>query len=504
MSTEYRALLTESGVCVNPARDMKPEVSGVGLNYVLRFMYRAPLNFYGRWDDQGYDLGIVSRDPDDSVEFGRRTAVQLMQCRSGFIIHAPCYSLLEQLFSPEDVPVARLMEILWSCSTITCSLNVLDWGHEYGGTFTKYGPVEGDSEFVFRDPWTVFKDGKSLGKFVRRARFNDKRKKRQLLERSPAVMSGDAAPNHLSRLSLEILELIAVQLRTSDVLALSQVSKVLARAIPSGFGQSFWRSRFQPTFELGYMFEANMSNEPLNWRWLYFRCREIAPFTPELKNRMRIWKLLQLPVSELVALGWSGDPSLRPLNIGWHQLKWGRRGGLLRLHETPGSEILDFGEGCKEFYVQRTALPGDICQLIVTTIRVGAAPFVSGLRFVTEEGPDICLGYTRGGEKKYLDVVNGLKTPTGLRGFDLSVGHRGIHGLRAISQDGKCSEWAGLRHSQLRPKHLVVSKDAVIGLEAGFDLRLIWLAAITGIQNGPAFNCGRQIKRGKPDMSITS
>ncbi|EFE41480.1 hypothetical protein TRV_03785 [Trichophyton verrucosum HKI 0517] len=500
-----------------------PEVSGVSRNNAPHFIYRAPPNFDDRWDDPEDDLEDASLDPEDEVVFNMHIRVP-MRCRSGFIIHASCYSLLEQFFSPGEVPIARLMDLFWSCPILGCGMSTLDWGHEYGGAcrVKEHYPweqrvvkVEGSrifykpdisEPFFLRDPWEALKDDKRVKALVRRARLNDKRKKRRMVERSTAPISGYAEPNCLTSLTLELLELIIVQLPTVDALALSQASKGLARIIPSNLGQSFWRSRFQPDLELGYAFEANKTNCLLDWKWLYFKFRDLTRFEPGLKNRKRIWKLIRSPISELAALGWSGDTSLRPLNIEKNQLRWTEGRGVIHPMESecpdyPDMKSRDFQDGCKEFYTQLTAIPDDIHQIIATTVVAGEAPFVSGLRFITKGGPDICLGYTRGGERQYLDIVGGSAKSTGLKGFALSVGQKGIHGLRAISQDGRCSESAGLTHKLLEPQYLVVPKR-IISLEAGFDGFKMVRLAIAEYQ--PNSSQGNQPPRKKRKTELVS
>ncbi|KAK2865361.1 hypothetical protein FQN49_003658 [Arthroderma sp. PD_2] len=455
---------------------MRPEVSGVGLlNHDPRSPYKAPRGFSERWDDVGYTFPT-----EDEVQLMMFITIP-SSSRYGFIVHDSCYSLLEEFFKPREVPVSRLLDLCWSCPFL--QLNVLDWGHDYGGyiVMTDHHPWEDqgialrqplryEDEHMYEDPW----NSSEVEEILQQGQL-DLPKGLGLDSLSSIETDGPVLSNCLTRLPIEILEHIVTCLHVEDAIALSQTSKGLIRSIPSGLGQSFWASRFQPPFELGFVFEANYAKERLDWKSLYFKFMKVVPSSTELRNRKRIWNIIQSPLSELACLRWGGDSTLRPLSADKAQLRWEEARGRLKpmtcdkVHDEQGPvSCLGFRDGCKEFYTQRTAVPGLISQVVITTVSTGNAPFITGLRFIPLEGPDICLGYTEGGKKSYLDTFDKSMKANSIRGFVVSAGSKGIQGLRVIIHARKFSKWVGLSDRRLKPHRLVVP-GSIVGLEAGFD-----------------------------------
>ncbi|KAI1211804.1 uncharacterized protein F4807DRAFT_376848 [Annulohypoxylon truncatum] len=97
----------------------------------------------------------------------------------------------------------------------------------------------------------------------------------------------------------ELIMLVLACLPSKDVCKLRLISRYVADlSSPMLLDQKFWSSRFDPEFEMGFVF-AGLSKprpiEPANWRTLYFKAK--AALRSEmfygLKNRRRIWHIFQ-------------------------------------------------------------------------------------------------------------------------------------------------------------------------------------------------------------------
>jgi hypothetical protein len=97
------------------------------------------------------------------------------------------------------------------------------------------------------------------------------------------------------KLAPEIIFQILTYLFLVDIRRAALASPWVALwAIPTRLPQSFWHSRFQDGFELG--FASSRSHDPhSDWRKLYFAITNVLrdpTRCPSLSNRKRIWKIL--------------------------------------------------------------------------------------------------------------------------------------------------------------------------------------------------------------------
>ena len=268
----------------SPPDFLEPKVSGVGLNHDPDGgFYIVPSSYNARWDDEGYQFPAT-----DELPMMRQGT---WNGRHGFILHTVCYSLLQEFFHPKGVPVARLLEICKSCPFQYLGLS---WGHDYGGIVClkdlyPWEDLEMDLEqpgfhlHQRADPWNI-PESKEL---LRGAQLGLPKK---LKINSTALTPTDSAvlSNCFTRLPFEILGYIVTYLPTDEVRTLAQTSKELAMLIPSRLELSFWASRFQPPFELDFLFEAQKYGDKLDWRSLYFGVRKAMDCSPGLQNRKRI------------------------------------------------------------------------------------------------------------------------------------------------------------------------------------------------------------------------
>ena len=403
--------------------------------------------------------------------------------RNDFLVHTHCCSLLERFFHPKAIPLARLVEACRSCTVYKGWQGCLIWGpnHDYGGIKSlrseypwEETKISGDlvRQRHPQDPWDI----PELIRYLQRSRLDaltqdkPKRSKRARgtkwghAKRHPAKLSilGDGVSNYFTKLPLEILEYILACTPTDAVKSLGRASKELKMIIPSKLGQYFWASRFQAPFECGFVFEAQTYEHGVDWKSLYFKMKSARSL--RLKNRCRIWRLIY-SLSELLCIQWSGSQALIPLDKEGSKRKWKEVHGDLQLpkKDQERSEFRLY-QGCLQLYSQSTSIPTPLHHVVVSTIGLGSATYITGLRFITNQGSEVCLGYTKGRELS-------LET-TRIEGIIVAVGSRGIHALRFITPTGQLSKWFGDPDGVLKTRRLAAYKP-ITALKAGFDLSLL-------------------------------
>ena len=385
-----------------------------------------------------------------------------------------CYSLLQKIFYPHEVPVARLLDV---CESFPFQRLGLSWGHDYGGIVrvdqeNHYPWEDQDIDVVEQpelahdpaDPWNV----PELLELLQDVHLGRQTKRNTTLRKLTLTYS-TILSNCFTRLPFEILQKIVTHLPTNEVRALSRTSKELATIIPSGLGQSFWASRFRDPFELDFIFEAKSYRDRLDWRELYFGIMKIMRCSLGLQNRKRIWDLIRSPISHLVRLRWSGDSALHPFDANQDQSRWKEvHGNLQPLIRLPGTG--KWSVGCKRFRTQHVSIPTSLRQIRVSTALIGNAIYVTGIRFILREGLDVCLGYTGERDQSSPDTIDQLVNTASVQGFILAVGSRGIQAVQFITWTGQLSPWFGSPDGLPKTRRLGVCKP-ITALEAGFDVR---------------------------------
>jgi hypothetical protein len=182
--------------------------------------------------------------------------------------------------------------------------------------------------------------------------------------------------------------------------------------------------------------------------------------SPRLQNRQRIWGLIQ-QLSELICLQWKGNEALLPLDRD-NEPKWKEVHGVLQTPQRVLHRLESwFGLGCCRLYSQITLIPTLLRRIVIFTISIGTVIYITGLRFISNQGTNICLGYI-GGRGFSLET-------TGLQGFIVAVGSRGIHAIQLITPMG-LSQWFGNPKGVPITRRLVSYKP-IKALKAGFDVR---------------------------------
>jgi hypothetical protein len=390
--------------------------------------------------------------------------------RHNFIMHASCYSLFAQALHPEPLPVARLLEACRSCLMEDGPFRRLSWGpgHSYGGILNLINAYPWDEPHYFggmmprcrfEDPWNLPELRRHLQDSQLDSSITQSEETRWPTNRT----IGDTTSNCFIRLPLEILGLILAYTPTDGVKSLARTSKELNIIIPSKLGQSFWASRFQDPFEHGLVFEAYMCKHKLDWKSLYFSITKDT--SPRLQSRRRIWGLIQ-SLCAIIHLQWKDDQGLLPLNEDKNKLRWKEvRGFIQQPAKDEKKPCIWFRHGCIRLYSQSTSIPTCLCRIIVSIVLIGSVTYITGLRFIFSQGTraEICLGYSNGRELS-------LET-TGLQGFIVAVGSRGIHAIQFVTPTKQLSQWFGDPKGIPKTRRLMSYKP-ITAIKAGFDVRL--------------------------------
>jgi hypothetical protein len=453
----------------------EPRLSGVGLfPDAGNDLFTVPSLFHVRWDDEALSHS-------EKLRLTQRSENNI--CGYAFILHLSCSTLLQEFFGPKPIPVARLVEVFKSCpiQSNCCGMG-LNWGHDYGGCIpldnlhpweekdfdnSSSFDNEGQYQYVKADPWTVL----NLSKLIQRASVANQSnpnlkilglKQRKLLDKKTADDS--MIPNCLTNLPVEILGIIMEYIPTPDVKSLAQASTGLKIIVPSRLGQSFWASRFAFASEFEFVFEARKHRGNLDWRWLYFEIVKILRHDQGLKNRRRVWRILQSSsLLELLSLRWSGDQTLLPVNQNANELRWKTVHGSL-LQRT------DFATRCQTTYTQQTLIPTFLRQVTISYILVGDTTYITGVSFISNEGQRVCVGYTAKGKSSLNLIDQAIDiSMASIQGFILAVGSKGIHALQLVTSKDQTSQWFGCPKGLPKTLRLVTSTP-ITALEAGFDV----------------------------------
>ncbi|KXJ94148.1 hypothetical protein Micbo1qcDRAFT_41691 [Microdochium bolleyi] len=110
----------------------------------------------------------------------------------------------------------------------------------------------------------------------------------------------ESASDPFSRFPYEVSMIVFMYLSSTDFCMVRLASRPAARiGVPQQLPQAFWRSRFYPDSELGFVFAMASQQEvaaQTDWRLLYFKARATlseSELFPGFRNRQRIWLCLQ-------------------------------------------------------------------------------------------------------------------------------------------------------------------------------------------------------------------
>jgi len=233
-----------------------------------------------------------------------------------------------------------------------------------------------------------------------------------------------------SRLPWEILEEIAIMLPTVDALKLRLASASYLCLLSSG---TFWASRFRGSHERGCLFEKSRNRDITDWLSLY-RLTSPATYSPGLRIRQRIWNLIR-PLNYLTRLSIA-----KPLDDCYACPKlasgeWIEISGDLRPERLVSQWRPSYG-GCHILGSHALLVPRQLSRVAITISSIGNPRYISGIRFISEQGADSCVGYISEDDEVMCEV-------TDLRGLRVAMSSRGIRALQLLGEDMSSSEWIG-------------------------------------------------------------
>lgn len=334
--------------------------------------------------------------------------------------------MLQEAARPDRVSLERVLDVCRSLP-VPRHLPAPSWGHDFGGAAVDrvfHFPWKDRSSLRdFEDQDPVFGEDPHLAALVDRLLVEGPRQAPAWgLTAAPTRV--DLGTDSFQSLPGELCAAIAMLLPTADVLR----ARLATHAFwPVFYSQQFWESRFKPSGDRAWLFEARRQ-PPKDWRALYRRKNQVLP--PGLRNRQRIWALSR-QVLDLVALAWNDLPPDLPgmwlsdsaLHAPNHRVEVA---GLLF---TKGDRDYPwFHNGCRLVRTQSVAVPDDLARLSVDTAAFGDGVYIVGLSLTTVTGAHVRLGYSSAARRS-VDISQ-------LQGLRLAVGSRGIQGLQCTTGSG--------------------------------------------------------------------
>ena len=398
--------------------------------------------------------------------------------RYGFVFHEACWSLLEQSFYPEQVPVVQLYEV---CR----SLPIPTWwqGGGWGYTFGGHKCIDNHAFNFWKNKASPFHSDQNQGLSPWAKDPCVALEIKSLLEEAPDDQPLEACPSWpasgsddlFSIVPQEIRDNITSRLPTADVCRLRLASRAFVYTFSS---QQFWRSRFQKGGERAWLGEIQGLPKVSNWRWLYRRT-STALLPPALLNRQRVSGLIN-QIQEILRLKWNECGGLSLVSqvsaTRWREVS-------AELRPCPGLSRFEFDKGYREFHTRSIHIAEQLAQVSFSILVLNRISHVTGMRVTAADGTALSIGYSS-------DQTWCSASVTSLNGFKLAIGSRGVQGIQVIHGDGTPSQWFGSPDKAPRTHRLVCSKG-ISALEAGFDVSAIHQPHDShrlthpGIQDGP-------------------
>jgi hypothetical protein len=287
---------------------------------------------------------------------------------------------------------------------------------------------------------------------------------------NPTASSSQALGIGRIPLPEELCTVIAMYLPTTDVLR----ARLASRSFWSVFyNQQFWKSRFGASADRSWLFEARNISSLRDWRWLYRRTN-VVHIGPGLRNRQRIWRLLQ-GLLDISALVWNELPPVLPamwspdIVIRATDRRVDSTGGFCR-DQHAANRTLD--NGCRQFRSQRIAVPDNLARLSVYALAFGDREYITGMTLTAVAGDTIRLGY-RSSSEHSVELSQ-------LWGFRLAMGSRGLQALKCITGPGGLeAPWLGSLEDVPRTERLA-AMERVVGLEVGIDVSASYIFITLG------------------------
>ncbi|CAG8951381.1 hypothetical protein HYFRA_00007293 [Hymenoscyphus fraxineus] len=430
-------------ICGVPIHDYDASTSGSWSDQ-FRVIYRNPSGCFisgvGCREDNRETTWDAPSDPDlrwdDERSHGSLIDVQVMKQpvdddQHGFVLHEACWKLLETAFPSilAEIPLKRLIDIFESLPFPVSSKSAY-WGHDYGKLIMD---IEEQGLYPWEEFYLADTYQPEAGDYVNANPYDVPDLPASLSMRTeyPPELSVSSQPenkNLFSKLPVELLENIALNLPTESALSLRLVSKVF---FPLLYNQAFWASRFEANGDRDFVFETwgrrNSADDMIDWLSLY-RLTSFTHCSPGLKNRRRIWSLVQ-PLIETIDLSPAETLDTVSEDHDHTSLEWTKVDGALTTRYP-------FKNGCRLFDTRVGRVCKDLSKIAFSLSTVGTICYISGIRLISRSGSNVCLGLISKTNEIILEV-------TTLRGFILAMGSMGLHALQVIQEDSRVSKWVG-------------------------------------------------------------
>lgn len=350
-----------------------PKDNRSSITTTLNLKNRVPPDYAVRWNDVRYDFPIH-----DELTVIRRYGAY---GEHGLFFHEACWSLLQEAYHPEAIPLARLLEV---CKSLPFPLRGtgVDLGHDYGGLVLfdnqNHCPWEGrlierhDDSITCRhakeNPFDVLEIQRLLKEPPQCPPCWEK-----LSSSRPISKKKKKKRDDFAKLPWEIREEIALYLPTTDILNFRRASTAFSRIFSS---QTFWASRFKANADRGFLFGSRHTKKSRDWNSLYRRTINVYS-PPGLQNRKRIWGLI-LSLMDILSMRWDDPLRLRLSELKGAGLIWSEIIGDL-MHEHPGEQYRVFNKGCRLFNRQNTFTPDLLRQIAFSVVPVGSTEYIAGI-----------------------------------------------------------------------------------------------------------------------------
>ena len=347
--------------------------------------------------------------------------------RHGFILHDACWHILEKTCEPDVIPLGRL---LLMCESLPFPLRTggVSWGHTYGQLFA----LDTKSHYPWHEQFHPPTENTLALSCARENPFEISELRGTLSNPAlPPTARNIVTPGRscFDKLPWEIREMVAALLPTNDALNLRFACKSFLYIY---YSAKFWSSRFQIDSERGFVFEFRGCRDVATLRSLY-RATALSHRSLALRNRQRIWYLGRQLLR--IARQSREDHADNQKTSIMASKEWIRLNGDER-NEGLTTSWEPFERGCRSIDTVTIATPTRLNKIGITVISLGALSYITGIRLLADEGPNMCVGYQSDGD----EILHPLR---GLRGFRLAVGPGGVRALQAIDRDGRASPWIG-------------------------------------------------------------
>jgi len=155
-----------------------------------------------------------------------------------------------------------------------------------------------------------------------------------------------------------------------------------------------------------------------------------------LRNRRRIWKLVQLLTAIVETKYERSDPTTGPRIAEPDTINqtWNKTTGIAFTDEDI-KERKTFEVGCVTCHSDTVAMPRDLLKIGISILRFEESTYVTGIRMLTRSNVDIRFGFVGHDEKWFAT--------TAVRGFRIAQAPSGLRAIRVAGRDGNLSPWFG-------------------------------------------------------------